>query len=170
MAGPHQTLGSLGAQRVPIGHLWRGSTLRSPHRGTPRTGGASSAPDAEFPWLTKGEVEILGIYLAQGLKVQPWPKPWQRRKIIRKYLGKMSPPAGTPVEQRFTSTSSIRWQGPVMTKTQKRRMQRLEANACNSGVTTRRPRLNPRREWPVHRLPVTPRRLYNEAGESTMPP
>ncbi len=35
---PHWRLGPLGALRGPIGHWWRGPTLRPPHRGTPGAG------------------------------------------------------------------------------------------------------------------------------------
>ncbi len=66
-------------------------------------------PDVDFPWLTKGGVETLGVQLAQKLRIQPWLKPWQRRKILKKHLGKMTPPANVPVEQWFTSTGSARW-------------------------------------------------------------
>ncbi len=39
-------------------------------RATPLT------PDAEFPWLTAGEVDALAILLVEQLKIQPWSKLW----------------------------------------------------------------------------------------------
>ncbi len=57
-----------------------------------------------------------------------------------------------------------------MTKMQKRQMQRLEADARNSGVMARWLRPNPRWERPLHRLPVAPKHHDDEAGRSTMPP
>ncbi len=92
-------------------------------------------PDADFPWLTRDEVETLGIQLAQHLQIQTWPRLWQRREILREHLRTMDPPVDVQEEQWFTSTGPARWQGPVMTKTQKRRMQRQEADARSNGVT-----------------------------------
>ncbi len=42
-------------------------------------------------------------------------------------LRKVDPPADVPVKQWFTSKGSARWHRPVMTKTQKRRHQRMLA-------------------------------------------
>ncbi len=73
-------------------------------------------PDTDFPRFTKGEVDDLGIQLARKLKIQPWPKLWQRREILKEHIWKMNPPADVLVEQWFTSAGPARWQGPVMTK------------------------------------------------------
>ncbi len=102
-----------------------------------------SAPDADFPWLTKREVYDLGVQLTEELRIQPWPKSWQRREILGEHLRKMDPPADVSVEEWFTSRGQARWQGPIMTKIQKRRLQRMEADARNNGVTAQWPRPNP---------------------------
>ncbi len=75
-----------------------------------------------------------------------------------------------PVELWFTSTGPAHWKGLVITKTRKRQIQRLEADARNNGLTTQLLRSNPRREQPVCRLPVVLMRHNNEAGGSVVPP
>ncbi len=122
------------------------------------------APDADFHWLPKREVESLGVQVARELLVRPWPKPWQRREILRERLGAMDTPAGMSVKQRFTS------KGPIMTKTQKCRVQRTETDARNSGVTPLWPRPDLGCERSMHRSPVAPTCNDNKAGGSAVPP
>ncbi len=59
--GTHQRLGPPGAQRGPASHPWRGPSPRPPYQGTLRAGEIPAIPDGDFSWLTKGEVEVLGI-------------------------------------------------------------------------------------------------------------
>ncbi len=113
----------------------------------------------------------MGIQWAQELRVQPWLKLWQKRKILRGHLMEMNPPTDMSVEEWFTATGLTRWQGPAMTKTQKHRDQRLEVDDRNGGVTAQWQRPNPRWERPTLRHPVTPKRHDQKAGGPTrMPP
>ncbi len=57
-----------------------------------------------------------------------------------------------------------------MMKTQKRCMQRMEADARNNVVTAQWPWPNLRRERLIHRLSFMPMHHDNEVGGSTMPP
>ncbi len=57
--------------RGPVGHPWKGPTPQLPYRGTPGPGEALLFPDANFSWLTKGEVYNLGFQLAEELRIQP---------------------------------------------------------------------------------------------------
>ncbi len=167
--GPHQRPGLLRTQGGPASHQWEGPTPRPPYQGTPRAGKAPTSPNVNFSWLTKREAENLGVQLARELKIQPWPKQWQRKGILREHLRKIDPPADVLLEQWFTSTGPARWQGSVMTKTQKRRMQRLDTDARNNGVAAQRPRPKPRQERPIPRHNVASMHHNTEAGSFTMP-
>ncbi len=67
-SGPTRGLdcwGHRGAQ--PASHPWRGPTPRPTYRGTPGPGEGLLVLNGDFSWLTKGEVEILDVQLAQEL-------------------------------------------------------------------------------------------------------
>ncbi len=102
----------------------------------------TSVPYTEFFWLIEREVDVLGVQLVDELRIQPWPNPWQRRKILKKHLRKVSWPADVSVEQWFTSKGSACWHGSVITKTQKRRQQRMQADARTEIPAAQRPQRN----------------------------
>ncbi len=114
---PHERFGPAGSY-PRMGQKHRVS-FREDHRVGVRT--TPLAPDAEFPWLTIGEVDSLTTRLVEQHQILPWLKPWQRREILREHLREVGALADTTTEQQPTSTRPYRWNGPVMTMTQKRR-------------------------------------------------
>ncbi len=124
--GPHRRLGLIGLPRNPTGHLRRGPKAQASYHGGVRPGAWAipMTPYVEFPWLIERKVGALPIRLVEELRIQPWPKHWQRREILREHLRMVDLLADVSVEQRFTLEEPARWYGPVMMKTHKRRQQR----------------------------------------------
>nr|CAD1821543.1 unnamed protein product [Ananas comosus var. bracteatus] len=79
--------------------------------------------------MPEGDIEFLGRRLINELGIQPWPRPWERREILREHLRTVKVPANVLVDQWHTAKASTKWQGPILTKTQKRRLQRIQAEA-----------------------------------------
>nr|CAD1817785.1 unnamed protein product [Ananas comosus var. bracteatus] len=84
-------------------------------------------PEPEFEGMTEGDIEFLGRWLVNELGIQPWPRPWKRREILRDHLRTVKVPSNVPVDQWYKAKVLVKWYGPKLTKTQKRRQQSCKA-------------------------------------------
>nr|CAD1835603.1 unnamed protein product [Ananas comosus var. bracteatus] len=123
MLGYHRHLG--GTSRTTLDRYMAG--LGTHRAGLCRVPGrdnqARPRPEPEFEGMTKGDnIEFLGRRLVNELGILPWPRPWERRKILKNHLRTVKVPANVPVDQwhEVEVKLSAKWQGPMLTKTQKR--------------------------------------------------
>lgn len=103
------------------------------------------------------------------LGIQSWPRPWERREILREHLTTVKILANVPTDQQVMAKAPARWHGPMLMKTQKRRKQRIQAEARNQWEETNEIRSNTWRQ-PVQRPPYPPIKSDDEAGGSNPVP
>nr|CAD1821644.1 unnamed protein product [Ananas comosus var. bracteatus] len=129
-------------------------------------------PEPEFEGMTEGDIEFLGRRLVNELGIQPWPRPWERRKILKNHLRTVKVPANVPVDEwhEVEVKPSARWQGPMLMKTQKRGQQRMQAEARQYYEEAKGIRLNVWRCPDEQSYPFRPMRNDYEVGGSSPVP
>nr|CAD1831652.1 unnamed protein product [Ananas comosus var. bracteatus] len=77
---------------------------------------ARSRPEPKFEEMIEWDIEFLGRRLINELGIQPWPRPWESREILREHLRTIKVLSNVPVDQWHKAKVSAKWHELILTK------------------------------------------------------